>query len=64
MEEVARLMAFSAEEALAYLRAGVEADRPAEGDTPAVRREYRLDTAADVARSMRAFLRARLESWH
>lgn len=64
MEEVARLMAFSAEEALAYLRASAEAVRPAEGDTTAVRRECRLDTAAGVAQSMRAFLQARLESWH
>jgi hypothetical protein len=64
MEEVARLMAFSAEEALAYLRASAEAVQPAEGDTPTVRREYRLDSATDVAQSMRAFLQARLESWH
>jgi hypothetical protein len=63
MEEVARLMAYSAAEALDYLRASVEAGRPTEGDTSAVRREYRLDTAADVAQSMRAFLQARLECW-
>jgi hypothetical protein len=63
MEEVARLMAYSAAEALAYLRSRVEGSSPAQGDQPAVRREYRLDTAADVAQSMRAFLQARLDWW-
>jgi hypothetical protein len=28
-----------------------------------VRREYKLDTAADVAQSLRAFLQARLDEW-
>ena len=63
MEQVARLIAFSAEEALAFLRAEAEAARPAEEGARAVRREYRIDTAADVARSMRAFLQARLDEW-
>jgi hypothetical protein len=63
MEQVARLIAFNAEEALAFLRADAEARRPAEDDTAGVRREYRIDTAADVARSMRDFLQSRLDEW-
>jgi hypothetical protein len=63
MEQVARLIAFSAEEALAFLRADAEANRPADGYSPAVRREFKMDTAADVAQSMRAFLQARLDAW-
>jgi hypothetical protein len=63
MEPVARLFAFSAEEALAFLRAQAEAVRPTEDETPAVRREYKIDTAADVAQSMRAFLQERLDGW-
>jgi hypothetical protein len=63
MEQVARLIAFSAEEALAFLRADAEANRPAEEQTRAVRREYKIDTAADVAQSIRAFLQARLDAW-
>ncbi len=49
--------------ALAFLRADAEADRPAEQQTGAVRREYKIDGAADVAQSMRAFLQARLDGW-
>src|SRR5262249_3851563 len=64
MEQVARLLAFSAEEALAFLRADAEARRPAQQETPGVRREYKVDTVADVAQSMRAFLQERLEEWH
>jgi hypothetical protein len=63
MEQVARLLAFSAEEALSYLRAEFESCRPAEDETPAVQRQYTIDTAADVARSMRAFLQEQLEEW-
>ena len=63
MEPVARQLAFSAEEALAFLRAQVEAVRPPEGETAAVQREYKIDTAADVAQSMRAFLQERLDAW-
>ena len=64
MEQVARLIAFNAEEALAFLRADAEASRPAEDQTPVVRREYRIDTAADVAQSMREYLQARLDDWN
>jgi hypothetical protein len=63
MEQVARLLAFSAEEALAFLRAQVEAVRPAEDESPEVRREYKIDTTADVAQSMREFLQERLDAW-
>jgi hypothetical protein len=63
MEQVARLLAFSAEEALAFLRADAAANRPAEDNRPAVRREYQMDTATDMAQSMRAFLQARLDAW-
>jgi hypothetical protein len=59
------LGAFSAEEALAFLRAEAEAEafRPAEEGARTVRREYQIDTAAVVARSMRDFLQARLDEW-
>jgi len=63
MEQVTRLIAFGAEEALAFLRTEAEAVRPAGEEAGAVRREYQIDTAADVARSMRAFLQARLDEW-
>jgi hypothetical protein len=63
MEQAARLLAFSAEEALAFLRAEAEASRLAEEPARAVRREYKVDTAADVAQSMRAFLQERLDEW-
>ena len=63
MEQVARRLAFSAEEALAFLRAHAEAGRAAEEQTPAVRREYKIDRADDVAQSMRAFLQSRLDGW-
>jgi hypothetical protein len=63
VEQVARLLAFSAEKALAFLRAEAESCRPAEEETPAVQREYTIDTAANVAQSMRAFLQERLEEW-
>jgi hypothetical protein len=63
MEQVARLIAFGAEEALAFLRAEAEAGRPAEDDTAGVRREYPIDTAVDVAQSMRELLQARLDAW-
>jgi hypothetical protein len=63
MEQVARLLAFSAEEALAFRRADAAAGRPAEEETRAVRREYEIDMAADVAQSMRTFLQARLDEW-
>jgi hypothetical protein len=63
MERTARLFAFSAEEALAFLRADAEARRPAEDKTDAVRREYTIDTADDVAQSMRASLQTQLDEW-
>jgi hypothetical protein len=63
MEEVARLIACTAEEALACLREGAERDGAAEGESSPVRRDYRLDTAEDVARSMRAFLAGELAAW-
>lgn len=63
MEPVARLFAFKAEEALAFLRADAEACRPIEMETGTVRREDKIDTAEDVAQSMRAFLQTLLEEW-
>jgi len=63
MVQEARRIAFNAEEALAFLRDRVAAAQPGVNETPALCREYRLDTADDVARSMRDFLRARLDSW-
>lgn len=63
MEESARLVAFSAEEALAFLRADAEGRRPAEEETAAVRRQDTINTADDVAQSMRAFLQRQLDEW-
>jgi hypothetical protein len=63
MEEAARKMAFSPEEALAYLRAQEEADEAAAGKAPSARRVYRFDTAADEARRMREFLEGRAARW-
>jgi len=63
MEQVARLLAFNAEEALAFLRADAEASRPAQEETTGVKREYKIDTAADVAQSMRTFLQMQLDKW-
>src|SRR5205823_43309 len=61
VEEAARAIAFTAEEALACLRAQPEAAEAA-GEAPA-RREQSLDTAVDVARGMREFLAERARRW-
>jgi hypothetical protein len=62
MVEEARLAAFGAEEAAAYLRARKEAV-PAQGaETPDVGRSNPVDTAEDVAGAMRESLEARLDS--
>jgi hypothetical protein len=63
MEEAARKMAFSPEEALAYLRSQVEAGEAAADQAPARQRECRLDTPDDVARGMREFLAGRAARW-
>jgi len=63
MEEVARRAAFSAEEAQAYRGEGIVPGQAGAGETPGLGREGRLDTAAEVAQAMRAFLRERLEGW-
>ena len=63
MEEVARRAAFSAEEAQAYLGEGIAPGQAGAGETPGLVREGRLDTAAEVAQAVRAFLRERLEDW-
>jgi hypothetical protein len=63
MEQVARLLTFSTEEALAFLRADAQARRRVAEETPAVQPEGKIDTAADVAQSMHAFLQERLDEW-
>ncbi len=55
MEEAARKIAFTEEEALAYLRSELEAAELEAGQPPAARRKYTIDTAAGVARGMRAY---------
>jgi hypothetical protein len=62
-EEAARQVAFTPEEALAYLRSRPEAEEATAGGTPAAHSEHRLDTAADLAREMRAYLAARAGRW-
>jgi hypothetical protein len=61
--QAARFVAFSPEEAIAYLRKHAATAPTTADESPPLRREAQLDSAADVARSMREFLRARLESW-
>jgi hypothetical protein len=63
VEQAARKVAFTAEEALADLRSELEAAEAAADLGPAARREYRLDTAADVARGMREFLEEWAQRW-
>ncbi len=63
MEGVARSIACTAEEALAWLQEGGAGDAEAEGESPRERRHYRLDSAEEVARSMRAFLEGELAGW-
>src|SRR5262249_47581747 len=57
MEAAARNIAFTPEEALAYVRSRPEAAEATGGQ------EQGLDTAADVARGMRAFLTQRAGQW-
>lgn len=61
-EEQVRPIAFNAEEARVCLR-GIVARHGGENEPSGSGREYRLDTAADVARSMREFLEKRRDAW-
>jgi hypothetical protein len=63
MEGVARLIACTAEEALAWLQEGAAGDAEAQEESPQERRQYRLDSAEEVARSMRSFLEGELAGW-
>jgi hypothetical protein len=63
VEEAARKVAFTPEEARAHLRTQPEAAEAAPGQAPPARREDRIDTAADVARGMREFLAERAQRW-
>jgi hypothetical protein len=63
MEELARLVAFSAEEADAYLREVAQRDQSLASKMPRSEGGYRIETAADVASSMWEFLRARGDCW-
>jgi len=63
MEQAARKFAFTAEEALAYLRSELEAAEAAAGLAPPAQRKYSMDTAADVAREMREFLEEWAQRW-
>jgi hypothetical protein len=63
MEQVARPIACTAEEALAWLQQVTERDAAAEGALPQLGPGYRLDTAEDVARSMREFLEEEMAAW-
>jgi hypothetical protein len=63
MEPLARLMAFSAEEALAFLRESVAFGQSLGADTSGLQGEPRLETAAEVAQSLREYLRTRLDRW-
>jgi hypothetical protein len=63
MEKLARLLAFTPEQALAFLREAVAPDQSVVGEAPAAPGAYRLHTAAEVARAMREFLAGKLRSW-
>jgi hypothetical protein len=64
MVDVARLRAFTPEEALAYLRKTLVPEAAEEEATASVsRRAYQLDTAADVAALMRQSLQESLDEW-
>jgi hypothetical protein len=63
MEKIAREVACTAEQAIAYLRQGREAKEPATGAGPSEGGEFRIATAEDEARCMREFLEERLEAW-
>jgi hypothetical protein len=63
MGEAARRIAFSPEEALAYLRCNPEGEEAPAGRAPAAGRECRIETAAEVARGMREFLEERASRW-
>jgi hypothetical protein len=63
MEKVARPLACTPEEAIACLRDAVQSDKALETEAPPVRREYRVDTAEDVARSMRESLEEQFAAW-
>jgi hypothetical protein len=63
MEKVARHLACTPEEAIACLRDAVESDKALESEAPPVGQEYRVDTAEDVARSMRESLEELFAVW-
>lgn len=63
MEQVARPLAFTAEQAIAYLRRMSDIDQPAQEGTTAGQRVYRISTADDVAQAMKEFLSERLDAW-
>jgi hypothetical protein len=60
---LARLLAFNAEEARAFLRESVEIGQSLGADTSGLQEEPRLETAAEVARTMREYLQTRLDMW-
>ena len=62
MENSARAVGFTAEEALAYLRRAEEAAEESPGQSAAAE-EYRIGTAAERAQEMQEFLEERVASW-
>ena len=63
VEESARGLACTPEEACARLREAVGSDMSLEGDAPPDTSEFRLDTAEDVAGFMREFLEIQIATW-
>jgi hypothetical protein len=63
VEKAARSVAYTPDEVLAYLQEGEKGDEPAQGQPEALRREYRMESAEEVARSMRMYLEEKLASW-
>jgi len=59
----ARAVAFSPEEALAYLRGQLEAARAEAGEAPSAKHKYHLQTAQEIAEDFQEVLERWVRSW-
>lgn len=63
LEETARPLAFTQEEALAYLRDAIQTDEDANAGKPVKERRISIDTPAQIAAAMREVLEQPLKDW-
>lgn len=63
MQELARPLAFTGAEALAYLRQRWDSGAAAAGAVPGDRNEYRIETVQDVVQAWREYLDEHRKSW-